>query len=130
VHISVVAALDFDGNDQRASKGVSQGCGHDYGFGYLYDRGGDDNYFVVDMSQGAGSANGLGIMQDGSGNDFYVTANPDMALGHADLRRDRGSFGFFLDRGGKDKYTRPRSDGAAWRVSDGKLKGNGFGLDK
>lgn len=130
VHIAVGAALDFGGNDQRASKGVSQGCGHDYGFGYLYDRGGDDNYFAVDMSQGAGSANGLGIMQDGSGNDFYVTANPEMALGHADLRRDRGSFGFFLDRGGKDKYTRPRSDGAAWRVSDGKLKGNGFGLDK
>jgi hypothetical protein len=130
VHIAIGAALDFGGNDHRASKGVSQGCGHDYGFGYLYDRGGDDNYFAVDMSQGAGSANGLGILQDAAGNDFYVTGNPDMALGHADLRRDRGSFGFFLDRGGKDKYTRPRSEGAAWRVSDGKLKGNGFGLDR
>ena len=130
VHIAVGAALDFGGNDHRASKGVSQGCGHDYGFGYLYDRAGDDNYLAVDMSQGGGSANGLGIFQDASGNDFYVTGNPDMALGHADLRRDRGSFGFFLDRGGKDKYTRPRSEGSAWRVSDGKTKGNGFGLDR
>lgn len=130
VHIAVGAALDFGGNDHRISKGVSQGCGHDYGFGYLYDRSGDDSYFAVDMSQGAGSANGLGILQDASGNDFYTTGNPDMALGHADLRRDRGSFGFFLDRGGKDKYTRPRSEGAAWRISDGKIKGNGFGLDR
>jgi hypothetical protein len=130
VHIAVGAALDFAGNDHRASKGVSQGCGHDYGFGYLYDAQGDDNYLAVDMSQGGGSANGLGILQDGAGNDFYVTGNPDMALGHADLRRDRGSFGFFLDRGGKDKYTRPRSEGAAWRAADGKAKGNGFGLDR
>lgn len=130
VHIAVGAALDFGGDDHRASKGVSQGCGHDYGFGYLYDRSGDDTYLAVDMSQGAGSANGLGILQDAAGNDFYTTVNPGMALGHADLRRDRGSFGFFLDRGGKDKYTRPRSEGAAWRVSDGKAKGNGFGLDR
>jgi hypothetical protein len=130
VHIAVGAALDFGGNDHRASKGVSQGCGHDYGFGYLYDAQGDDNYLAVDMSQGGGSANGLGVLQDAAGNDFYVTGNPDMALGHADLRRDRGSFGFFLDRGGKDKYTRPRSEGSAWRAADGKAKGNGFGLDR
>jgi hypothetical protein len=130
VHIAIGAALDFGGSDHRASKGVSQGCGHDYGFGYLFDGGGDDNYLAVDMSQGGGSANGLGILQDAAGNDFYVTGNPDMALGHADLRRDRGSFGFFLDRGGKDKYTRPRSEGSAWRASDGKAKGNGFGLDR
>ncbi len=130
VHIAIGALLDFGGNDQHASKGVSQGCGHDFGWGYLYDRSGDDTYLATDMSQGGGSANGLGILQDGAGNDFYTTVNPEMALGHADLRRDRGSFGFFLDRGGKDKYTRPRSDGAAWRVSNGKTKGNGFGLDR
>lgn len=130
VHIAVGAALDFGGNDHRASKGVSQGCGHDYGFGYLYDRSGEDNYLATDMSQGGGSANGLGIMHDGGGADFYTTINPEMALGHADLRRDRGSFGFFLDRGGKDRYSRPRSEGAAWRVSNGKTKGNGFGLDR
>jgi hypothetical protein len=130
VHIAVGASLDFAGNDRRASKGVSQGCGHDYGFGYLFDRSGEDTYLATDMSQGAGSANGLGILQDAAGNDFYTTINPEMALGHADLRRDRGSFGFFLDRGGKDKYTRPRSESAAWRVSNGKTKGNGFGLDR
>ncbi|HKP94264.1 MAG TPA: hypothetical protein VJ385_00780, partial [Fibrobacteria bacterium] len=107
VHIAIGALLDFAGEDRYASKGVSQGCGHDYGFGYLFDKAGADTYLATDMSQGAGSANGLGILQDAAGDDMYVTLNPDMALGHADMRRDRGSFGFFLDRGGKDRYTRP-----------------------
>ncbi|MDB5106667.1 MAG: hypothetical protein JWP91_4356 [Fibrobacteres bacterium] len=129
VHIAVGALLDFGGNDHRASKGVSQGCGHDLGFGYLYDKGGHDNYLATDMSQGAGSANGLGILQDTEGDDMYSSLNPDMALGHADMRRDRGSFGLFLDRAGYDRYTRRKSEGAAWRVYNGKSKGNGFGLD-
>ncbi|MDB5051752.1 MAG: hypothetical protein JWO30_4823 [Fibrobacteres bacterium] len=130
VHIAVGGLLDFGGNDHYASKGVSQGCGHDYGFGYLFDKSGDDAYLATDMSQGGGSANGLGILQDASGDDLYETLNPEMALGHADMRRDRGSFGFFLDRGGKDRYTRAQGEGAAWRVFNGKNKGNGFGLDK
>jgi hypothetical protein len=120
--------VDWAGNDRRASKGVSQGCGHDYGFGLLYDAAGDDNYLAVDMSQGGGSANGLGILQDATGNDVYQSLNADMTLGHADMRRDRGSFGFFLDGGGRDKYA-IRGDGAAWRVFDGKSKGDGFGAD-
>jgi hypothetical protein len=130
VHIAIGAQLDFGGNDHRASKGVSQGCGHDFGFGYLFDRAGEDNYLATDMSQGAGSANGLGILQDAAGDDIYMSLNAEMTLGHADMRRDRGSFGFFLDRGGKDRYARPQSDGAAWRVFNGKTKGNGFGLDR
>jgi hypothetical protein len=128
VHIAVGAAVDWAGNDRRASKGVSQGCGHDFGFGLLYDKAGDDAYLATDMSQGGGSANGLGILQDAAGNDVYQSLNPDMTLGHADMRRDRGSFGFFLDGGGKDKYA-IRADSAAWRVFNGKTKGNGFGID-
>jgi hypothetical protein len=129
VHIAVGAALDFGGSDHRASKGVSQGCGHDLGFGYLYDKSGNDNYLATDMSQGAGSANGLGILQDAEGDDMYSSLNPDMALGHADMRRDRGSFGLFLDRGGWDRYTKRKGEGAAWRAFNGKTKGNAFGLD-
>ncbi len=130
VHIAVGALIDLGGDDRYASKGVSQGCGHDYGFGLLYDRNGNDTYLATDMSQGAGSANGLGILYDAAGDDIYQSVNPEMALGHADMRRDRGSFGFFFDGGGKDKYSLPRADGAAWRVFNGKNKGNGFGLDK
>ncbi len=130
VHIAVGALLDLGGNDRYASKGVSQGCGHDLGFGLLYDRIGNDTYLATDMSQGAGSANGLGILQDALGNDIYESINLDMTLGHADMRRDRGSFGFFLDGGGMDRYRRSTGDGTAWRVFNGKTKGNGYGLDK
>lgn len=129
VHIAVGAAVDWAGNDHRASKGVSQGCGHDLGFGLLHDRAGDDNYLGTDKVQGSGSANGLGVLHDRSGKDVYTSLNPEMALGDADMRRDRGSFGFFLDGGGKDQYTK-RRDGGAWRVFDGKVKGNGYGLDR
>jgi hypothetical protein len=129
VHIAVGAALDFGGSDHRAAKGVSQGCGHDLGFGYLFDKAGNDNYLATDMSQGAGSANGLGILQDAEGDDMYTSLNLDMTLGHADMRRDRGSFGLFLDRAGWDRYGRRKGEGAAWRVFNGKTKGNGYGLD-
>ncbi len=82
------------------------------------------------MSQGAGSANGMGILQDALGNDIYESINLEMTLGYADMRRDRGSFGFFLDGGGMDRYRRPSGDGSSWRVFNGKTKGNGYGLDK
>lgn len=129
VHIAVGAAIDWAGADHRASKGVSQGCGHDLGFGLLHDRAGDDNYLGTDKVQGSGSANGLGVLHDGGGDDVYTSLNPEMALGDADMRRDRGSFGFFLDGGGTDRYSR-RADGEAWRVFNGKTKGNGYGLDQ
>jgi hypothetical protein len=130
VHIAVGALLDYGGNDNYAAKGVSQGCGHDLGFGLLFDRTGDDHYLATDMSQGAGSANGLGILHDSKGQDIYESKNLEMALGHADMRRDRGSFGFFLDGAGLDRYRLPHADGSAWRVFNGKTKGNGYGLDR
>lgn len=130
IHIAVGVLADASGDDRYASKGVSQGCGHDYGFGLLFDRAGDDAYQATDMSQGAGSANGLGILQDAAGDDAYRSKNPDMTLGHADMRRDRGSFGFFLDMAGKDAYAGSKADGAAWRAFNGKTKGNGYGLDR
>lgn len=135
VHIAVGASVDWAGDDHRASKGVSQGCGHDLAFGLLHDRAGDDTYLGTDKVQGSGSANGLGVLHDAAGKDAYATLNPEMGLGDADMRRDRGSFGFFLDGGGKDRYTQRedkaiRADGGAWRVFDGRAKGNGYGLDR
>jgi hypothetical protein len=129
VHIAVGAAVDWAGDDHYASKGVSQGCGHDLAFGLLHDRAGNDNYLGTDKVQGSGSANGLGVHHDAAGDDHYQSINPGMALGDADMRRDRGSFGFFLDGGGRDRYTR-RRDGQAWGVYDGETRGNGFGLDR
>jgi hypothetical protein len=130
VHFAVGTLWDKAGNDTRVSKGVSQGCGHDGGFGLLVDEAGDDRTVAVDMSAGAGSANGLGVYVDLAGDDAYAMGNPAMTLGHADMRRDRGSMGFFLDGGGgRDVYPAARENGSAWRVYDGKLRGYGHGLD-
>jgi hypothetical protein len=142
VHFAAGMLLDEDGNDLRASKGVSQGCGHDGGFGLFADAEGADRDSAVDMSAGAGSANGLGVRVDYAGDDLYGMGNPAMTLGHGDMRRDRGSLGFFLDLGGRDVYpenpvsvnpddparNRPRN-GGTWRSYDGKRRGHGYGLD-
>ncbi len=122
VHFAAGMLLDGGGNDVRISKGVSQGCGHDGALGLLLDAFGDDSTTAVDMSAGAGSANGLGVLIDLAGDDVYLMADTAMTLGHGDMRRDRGSLGFFLDIGGRDP-------GAVGRVYDGKRRGEGFRLE-
>jgi hypothetical protein len=138
VHFAAGMLLDEDGNDVRVSKGVSQGCGHDGGFGLFADAEGDDRDSAIDMSAGAGSANGLGVRIDYAGDDTYAMGNPAMTLGHGDMRRDRGSLGFFLDLRGRDVYpllpASPNADNPArnlgtWRTYDGKRRGQGYGLD-
>ena len=128
VHFAVGTLWDRSGDDLRISKGVSQGCGHDGGFGMLVDESGNDHTVGVDMSMGAGSANGLGVYLDLAGDDIYVQ-NPRMTLGHGDLRRDRGSMGFFLDLHGKDHYPLEFKNDSSWRVYDAKRRGYGYGLD-
>jgi hypothetical protein len=129
VHFAAGALLDGGGDDVRVSKGVSQGCGHDGAFGLLADASGRDSTRMVDMSAGAGSANGLGVFLDFEGEDVHAAGNSAMSLGHADMRRDRGSLGFFLDLGGRDAYTAPRGDDSEWRTYDGTSRGEGHGLD-
>ncbi len=104
VHFAAGMMLDGGGHDVRVSKGVSQGCGHDGGFGLFVDAAGDDHNTAVDMSAGAGSANGLGVFLDVAGDDVHAMGNHAMTLGHADMRRDRPSMGFFLDLAGRDAY--------------------------
>lgn len=132
VHFAAGTLWDGAGDDVRVSKGVSQGCGHDGGFGLLVDERGSDRNVAVDMSAGAGSANGLGVFLDLAGADGYGMGNLRMTLGHGDMRRDRGSFGFFLDLGGQDTYpasTDGPRDNATWRAYEGKHRGYGYGMD-
>lgn len=131
VHFAVGMLLDAAGEDVRVSKGVSQGCGHDGGFGLFADAQGDDRDSAVDMSAGAGSANGLGMLVDFAGEDAYGMDNPAMTLGHGDMRRDRGSLGFFLDLGGRDAYPQSSAatENAVWRTYDGIRRGHGQGWD-
>ncbi len=128
VHFAVGTLWDKAGDDVRISKGVSQGCGHDGGFGLLVDEQGNDQNTAVDMSAGGGNANGLGVFVDYSGADTYTMGNLRATLGHGDMRRDRGSLGFFLDLGGKDVYPDSREN-SVWRSYDGKLRGYGYGMD-
>ncbi len=130
VHEAVGMLADDSGDDRYYSKGVSQGCGHDRGLGLLVELGGGDQYVATDMSQGAGSANGVGLLIDFAGEDAYLGIKPKMNLGHADMRRDRGSFGFFLDAAGQDIYPLGRSNASAWKVFGIDGRGNGFGRDR
>ncbi len=129
VHFAVGVLWDRAGDDTRVSKGVSQGCGHDGGFGLLVDERGNDRTFGVDMSLGGGSADGLGIYCDFGGEDQYGAENTAMTLGHGDMRRDRGSMGFFLDLGGNDRYPPGFGNDTAWHTYDGIHQGYGYGRD-
>ena len=46
------------------SHGVSQGCGHDVGFGMLLDENGNDSYVAESLSLGGGNANAVSIFVD------------------------------------------------------------------
>lgn len=130
VHEAIGVLVDASGDDRYYSKGVSQGCGHDRGLGLLADLDGGDQYVATDMSQGAGSANGVGLLVDFAGDDAYQGLKPKMTLGHGDMRRDRGSFGFFFDAAGQDVYPQGRSNASAWKVFGVDGRGNGFGRDR
>ena len=85
------------GDDTYFSKGVSQGCGHDWAVGLLVDTDGNDRYTATDLSQAAGSANGVGIQIDERGNDSYSVISHLNTQGYGNPRREYGSIGLFLD---------------------------------
>ncbi len=104
IHISLGILIDYTGNDHYDSKGVSQGCGHDLGTGLLHDKDGDDTYLCSELSQGAGSANGYGILLDDGGSDIFGNRNSGMVMGYGNPRREYGSIGLFLKKGGDNRY--------------------------
>ena len=93
------ALVDFgDGNDSHHADTMSMGQGFVYGFGFLYDDGGDDRYRTFWWGPGAAAHMGIGLFVDEAGNDdMYVT-------------RASGNFGFdtgigwTIDNGGDDRY--------------------------
>jgi hypothetical protein len=125
-HMTLGILYDMAGDDNYSSKGVSQGCGHDRAAGFLVDLGGNDNYIAYDLSQGAGSANGLGLLADIRGNDTYIVRSDQNTQGYGQPRRDYGSIGIFIDRGGKDGYAGGVGRDSTW-WSDSKW---GAGIDQ
>ena len=96
---------------------ASAGSGQDLGVGVFIDRAGDDVHAHSFRSMGFGQLNGFGLFLDVDGDDTYF-ADANESMGQAALtilgsepadnpRRRLGTFGWFLDTGGRDDYDRP-----------------------
>ncbi|MBI4592809.1 MAG: HEAT repeat domain-containing protein, partial [Candidatus Rokubacteria bacterium] len=116
IHFSVGVLWDGGGDDRYRSSGVSQGVGHDYGVGILADAAGNDLYEASWLSQGAGNFDGLGLLIDGAGNDRYQAEGADVQ-GYGRAARRSQTFGFLIDLGGADTYSRPMADCLEWSGS-------------
>lgn len=106
-----------DGDDVHEADVFSMGMGFVYGFGFLYDGGGDDRYRTFWWGPGASAHMGVALfLEDGGDDDLYVT-------------RASGTWGFdwgsswVIDREGDDRY------GGHVRYGEGYTFGHSFFLD-
>lgn len=91
------AIYDLSGNDiYIAAEGYGLGCGF-FGFGFLYDREGDDTYRAGNFSLGSGFF-GAGMLIDLAGNDVYISDTYSQGAGAF-------GYGFIYDHSGNDQYT-------------------------
>lgn len=103
IHLACGVLFDGEGDDNYYTRnGPGQGAGHDWSFGMLVDKGGNDSYSIPG-GNGLGLSNSVGIFVDSSGDDRYER-KVDNSLGFANLSRGTGGIGLFLDAGGKDSY--------------------------
>ncbi len=103
IHLACGVLFDGEGDDNYYTRnGPGQGAGHDWSFGMLVDKGGNDSYSIPG-GNGLGLSNSVGIFVDSSGDDRYER-KVDNSLGYANQSRGTGGIGLFLDAGGKDVY--------------------------
>ncbi|HET6162812.1 MAG TPA: hypothetical protein VFG37_04050 [Planctomycetota bacterium] len=88
-----------DGKDFYDSGNFSQGGAYFFGFGLMYDGGGDDVNHGYRYSQGFGVHQAAGMRWDAGGNDVYVTK----CAANCGAAWDEG-VGFFVDDSGNDQY--------------------------
>ena len=164
-HFAVGCQVDLAGDDaynQGVTTAVNQHQGHarDGSIGISIDGDGNDRYQLRNMCGGAADLNSIGCFWDRRGDDAYTvwwsqTAAPNgwaetPPMGTASryepfrsFRDDLGSWGVFLDTGGKDTWTWKDlpadaklypvgvpfgADGTRW-VSRPGGRSAGFGLD-
>ncbi|HEY0867437.1 MAG TPA: hypothetical protein VGE01_08665 [Fimbriimonas sp.] len=124
--MGVGAVYDAGGNDVYDAYADSQGCGL-FGAGILEDAGaGNDRYLGFNQVQGVGLTQGFGYLVDRGGNDEYVSNdetidfpspqsaqhNVGMSQGAGNGRRAdylegnslAGGFGVLFDQSGDDRY--------------------------
>lgn len=135
IRYGVGVIRDLAGADAYGSAGHaaanSFGHGEDFGGGIFVDSAGADTYRGGAFAFGYGVLNGIGVFVDAAGSDTYASTSND-SFGRAVLtilgseprdnpRRQVGTWGFFVDGGGTDTYSRPDllapriADGASWR---------------
>lgn len=96
----LAALADFgDGQDYYESGNFSQGGAYFFGFGLMYDGGGDDENHGYRYSQGFGVHQAAGMRWDAGGNDSYFT----QCAANCGAAWDEG-VGWLLDESGDDRY--------------------------
>lgn len=119
-HFALAFFLDGGGSDEHGLRHKplhsQMGLGHDFSSALFVSEGGDDIYRGPSRSQGASKCHGHGLFVDNGGADIYEVDN-DKAIGWAtDYDWAPGtcgkyevipSWGFFVDIGGLDLYTKP-----------------------
>ena len=88
--------VDMKGKDEYQAVNLSQGAGC-FGVGVLVDYEGDETYDSYTSSQGSGQF-GIGILSDLEGNDTYNTFLCSQGFGYTK------GIGILLDSKGNDKY--------------------------
>ncbi len=107
------------------------GCGHDFSSALVVDESGNDTYRGKSRAMGAAKCHGHGLFVDNGGDDKYEsTTNKsigwatdyDGGPGSCGNYKHIPSYGFFVDIGGKDTYTKPDAsaygDGKTWITDD------------
>ncbi|HUU45565.1 MAG TPA: hypothetical protein VM118_07490 [Acidobacteriota bacterium] len=117
--------FDCAGNDEYHGASVSQGAGL-FGVGCLVDESGDDRYIAHMTSQGSGTF-GIGILIDSTGTDRYDTYLSSQGYGFTK------GMGLLLDMEGNDTYVSNDTDirypsSQSAEHNDALSQGCGFGL--
>ncbi len=132
--------FDKGGNDTYSAGVYSQGVSYWYGLAMLVDNSGNDVYTSVWYPQGSGIHLSVGSLVDRGGNDIYVSPQgPGQGSAHdysvgffSEYRGDdiyvidggnacaiTNSFALFVDRNGKDMYSKRYDRSSNWAYARG-----------
>lgn len=101
IHSAVGLLKDTSGDDAyECTFGVSQGCGHDTGIGFLVDDYGNDTYRSKTTSQGIGLEKGIGVLADFFGNDRYDANDHSQGVSSPSKTEDMLGIGILIDNQG------------------------------
>ena len=98
------------GTDEHYADCMAMGQGFVYGFGLLYDDGGDDHYRTFWWGPAAAAHMGVGVLIDEDGDDDIHVSALSGGYGYD------CSVGWLIDNGGNDRYSGKFNYGKAYTV--------------